>query len=254
MSTLRWGWAGIAGLGWLLAACAPSYYLKPAPGQATDPSSFSTNVGLAEADSLEVRLQFIGYEKTAIIFSADIRNGSDRPVQVAPETFCYLPTLPRPAVASAAPGTSGPKPYVLALNPEVQLQNLEARLDRHARKASGVSFFELLTVATHVAEDVSSIKKKETDQQIAEREDRHAQNNQYFDEQRADHADQAAALYQEHHSKQHQLLRRREVGPGERLTGFVYFPRTDVASHLRVVVYLRERPFVFDFNQAKVKQ
>ncbi len=90
-------------------------------------------------------------------------------------------------------------------------------------------------------------------QQIAERNERQARENQVFDDSRAQHAAQADELYNEHQSHQRFTLRKRLLQPGEQLTGFVYFPRTNAASHLRVVVYLRERPFAFDFNQARLQ-
>jgi hypothetical protein len=39
------------------------------------------------------------------------------------------------------------------------------------------------------------------------------------------------------------------VGPGQYALGQIYFPRTDAARRLRVVVFYNERPVTFDFTQ-----
>lgn len=238
-------WAG------LLVGCAPSYQLTLAPGQATDSPSPGAPVGLGVADSLEVRLGFARYEKATVVFAADIRNGSDRPVLVAPETFAYLPTLPRPAVASAAAARPAPPVRVAAIDPESLLRTLAARQAAEEERSTKISFWEVLTMVSHTVEDVSSLKKTETPEQIAERDARHAQENQVYDDDRAQHAAQADKLYDEHQSHQRFTLRKHLLQPGERITGWVHFPRTDAATHLRVLLYLRERPFAFDFAQGR---
>jgi len=235
----------------LFTSCAPSYYLTLAPGQRADIADYGISVGLAENDSLEVRVGLASYDKKTVAFAIDIRNGSDRPVQVSPETFCYLPTLPYPAVASTS-STVARTARVMAIDPEQKLRDIAARQAAAEEKASKVSLFEVLTMVTNTAEDISSIKKKETREQEAERDQRHASDNAYFDSQRAQHAADADALYDQHVTQHQTLLRKHLLAPGEKLTGSVHFPRNDAASHLRVVVYLRERPYSFDFDQRKV--
>ncbi|HEX8427108.1 hypothetical protein [Hymenobacter sp.] len=195
-------------------------------------------------DSVEVQVSFVRYEPTELVFEVEIGNDSRRPVLVTPETFFYAPVDTASTTTAAAL-----QPRVAALNPELRMKLLAARLEKEAAKAEKVSWFEILTSVSHVAEDISSIKKKETDEQVAEREERHQTDNAYFNNQREQHAQEADALYAQHHSRKSVALRRTELKPGEYVRGQVYFPRTDAARRLRVVVFFDAQPVPFDFKQ-----
>jgi hypothetical protein len=68
---------------------------------------------------------------------------------------------------------------------------------KHARKAEGTSWLEVLSTTNHVVEDVSSIMKEETDQLIAERNARQEAENARFDEERAEYAKDAESIYKQ---------------------------------------------------------
>jgi len=144
-------------------------------------------------------------------------------------------------------------PRVAAIDPEVRLKELAANLEKEEAKATKVSFFEIATMVTQVAEDVASIKKKKTEAQVAERQQRHESTSASFDEQRERHAQQADNLYNQHQSMQLGALRKTRLLTGEYISGQVNFPRTDTARRLRFVVFYNEQPVTFDCNQTMEK-
>lgn len=251
-------------VGFWLTGCGASTFLAMQPARPNGPSmNGHPATRRYHPDSVEVTLHFVRYEKKELVFEVEIGNDSRRPVEVLPETFYYLPnylaadTLATAQLPDSAAGAVGaalaapalPLTRIMALDPESRLQQLAARLDKQASKAESGSWFELLTDISHVAEEISSIKKKETDQQIAEREQRHADDDAYFADQREQHAQQADELYTQKQSMEQVVLRKTVLQPGEFVRGQVYFPRTDAARQLRVVVFFDARPVAFDFTQ-----
>ncbi|GGG48493.1 hypothetical protein [Hymenobacter glacieicola] len=238
----------------LLLACGSTSFLSVAPRQPNGPwvNGHPTSF-IRHPDSVQVRTGFIRSEPTELVFETEITNTSDRPVLVAPETF-YLLLLPPDSTAEAAMAKGIFASRVPALDPEVQLQGLRAKLDKEADKATGVSWFEILTSATHIAEDVASINKKETAEQAAERDYRHQSDEAYFDEQREHHAQKADYLYSQHENLSSVVLRKTTLEPGQRVRGHVYFPRKDYAKRLRLVVFFDERPVQFEYTQTMQQQ
>ncbi|UPL47812.1 hypothetical protein [Hymenobacter sublimis] len=236
-------------LGLVLSACGATSSLSVTPRQANGPwvNGHPTSL-IRHPDSVQVRAGFIRSEPAELVFETEITNTSDRPVLVAPETF-YLLLLPPDSAAEATMTKGIFDSRVPALNPEVQLQQLRAKLDKEADKATGVSWFEILTSATHIAEDVASISKKETAEQVAERDYRHQSDEAYFDEQRENHAQKADHLYSQHENLAAVVLRKTTLEPGQRVRGHVYFPRKDYAKRLRLVVFFDERPVQFEYTQ-----
>lgn len=215
------------------------------PAQANGPSVNGHPTSLSyHPDSVEVKLGFVRYEPATLVFEVEIGNDSSQPVWVTPETFFYAPV---DTGAAVVPTTATAR--VTALDPELRLKQLAARLEEETTKSEKVSWLEILTMVSNVAEDVSSIKKKETEEQIAEREERHQSSSAYFDYQREQHAQQADTLYTQHLNMQTVGLRKTLLSPGKFVRGLVYFPRTDAARRLRVVVFFNERPVSFDFTQ-----
>ncbi len=236
----------VAGL--LLAACGPTRTLSVLPAGWGGGRAVSL---ISHPDSVYVRFQFVRAEGEELVFQAEFSNAADHPVAVNPAGFYYLP-LPDSASAPAAPRAATPafapgrRP---ARDPETYLATLVARRDQQAAKAEKVSFFEILTLAVNVTEDIASIKKKETVAQETEREIRHQNDDIYFDNQRADHADEALALHAAVTEQASALLRPATLQTGDQVVGLVYFPRLDAAPRLRFVLCFDERPVQFDFTQ-----
>lgn len=254
VATIRLAVVGMT-CGLLLAACSPSYFMITKPSQHSGlwPSGYARSKSQT-ADSVVVRLGFVRYEQQELVFEVDIRNESNRSVLVAPETFYYLPiaTMPIVSVASAA----NFPPRVAAINPEPRLEQLAARLAEETNLATKVSLWELFTTVSNLAENTpSNKKKKETELQVQEREERHHQVSVYFNEQREFHAVQADKLFELKQKLEYRLLCTTTLEPGQRTRGYVYFPRTDAANLLRVVASLANHPVTFDFVQkADVQQ
>ena len=237
----------------LLIGCGPSYLLTMAPSHPNGPSinGHPTSLSARPDDSVEVRLGFVRYEEKELVFEVEVNNNSTRSVLLAPDTFYYTPLYtdtPDTLTASATAATLEPA-RVPALDPEARLQQLAKRLDKQANKAQGGGWLELVTSATHLAEDVASIKKKETDQQSAEREQRHADDEQFLADQREEHAQKADVLYDQKRNLEAVALRKTLLPPHQYVTGQVHFPRTDAAHQLRMVVFFNERPVTFTFIQ-----
>lgn len=233
----------------LLTSCGASTFLSVAPASANGPwvNGHPTSV-VSHPDSVYVRAGFIRADDKELVFEVAYLNYSDKPVRIAPETFYYMAVPDTLADSAAVPATYF-EARRLAANPAVRLGQLQARLKEEDRKANNVSWFEILTMVANTAEDVSSIKKKETDQQIAEREDRHESTRATFDDQRLDHAEQADQLYSQTSALESVMLRRDTLNPGEGRKGQVFFPRLDAARKLRLVVFFDERPVQFVFTQ-----
>jgi TusA-related sulfurtransferase len=137
----------------------------------------------------------------------------------------------------------------MALNPETTLQQLTARLNKEAAKAESGSWLEILSGVANITEDIAAIKKTETAEQLAERDQRHAADEAYFAEQRATHAQQADEFYDRKQHLEAVILRKTVLQSNEYVAGQVHFPRTDAAHRLRVVLFINARPVVFDFTQ-----
>ncbi len=237
--------ACLLGLSTCLTGCASTSFLTMTPVQSNGPRVNGRPTSLSyHPDSVEVRLGFVCYEPTELVFEVEIGNDSRRALLITPETFFYAPVD-----TGAATTSSARLPRVAALDPEVRLKQLATRLSQEAAKAEKVSWLEILTSVTNVAENVASIKKKETEAQVAEREERHQSTEASFDYQREQHAQRADNLYSQHRNMQLVALRKTRLAPGEYVRGYVYFPRTDAARRLRVVVFFDERPVAFDFTQ-----
>ncbi|RSK48883.1 hypothetical protein [Hymenobacter rigui] len=237
------------GLALLLSACGASTFLAVEPARSNGPwvNGHPTSV-VSHPDSVYVRAGFIRADDNELVFEVAYLNYSDKPILIAPETFYYM-AVPDTLTDSTRVPAQFFEARRLAANPEVRLGQLQARLKEQERKADNVSWFEILTSAANLVEDVSSIKKKETDQQVVEREARHQSDQAYFDNQRLDHAEQADHLYTQATALEAVVLRNNTLAPGQGMRGQVFFPRMDVARKLRVVVFFDERPVQFTFNQ-----
>ena len=234
----------------LLTSCGASSFLSVQPAQANGPwvNGHPTSV-VSHPDSVYVRAGFIRAEDEELVFEVAYLNYSDRPVVIAPEAFYYV-AVPDTLADSVAVPAQYFQARRVAANPLVRLGQLQARLQEEDRKASNVSWFEILTSAVNIAEDISSIKKKETDQQVAERDARHQSDQAYFDNQRLDHAEQADDLFAKTTALESVLLLPDTLASGQGLKGQVFFPRLDAARKLRLVVFFDERPVQFIFHQA----
>jgi hypothetical protein len=239
----------LGGAGATLTGCGASTFLSVAPVPANGPwvNGHPTSV-VSHPDSVYVRAGFVRADDNELVFEVAYLNYSDKPVVIAPETFYYM-AVPDTLADSAAVPARYFDARRLAANPALRLGQLQARLQEHDRKATNVSWFEILTMVANTAEDVSSIKKKETDEQVAERDARHESSRAYFDDQRLTHAEQAEQLYTQTTALESVLLPRDTLNPGQGRKGQVLFPRMDVARKLRLVVFFDERPVQFVFNQ-----
>lgn len=246
----------------VFTSCSSSTFLAMQPVQPNGPPADGHSTSrLYHPDSVEVKLGFVRYEKKELIFEVEIGNDARRPLEILPETFYYVPdytpadtaataqALDSAAVAGAGPAPALPLTRVMALNPEATLQQLTARLNKEAAKAEGGSWLEILSSVANITEDIASIKKTETPEQIAERDQRHAADEAYFADQRDTHAQQADELSGRRQHLESVILRKTVLQSNEYIAGQVHFPRTDAARRLRVVLFINARPVVFDFTQ-----
>ncbi|WBO82782.1 hypothetical protein [Hymenobacter yonginensis] len=254
----------LAASGLLLAGCSSTSFLAMQPATPNGPSlNGHPTSRLYHPDSVEVKLGFVRYDKKELVFEVEIGNDARRPLEILPETFYYVPdysltdaaattqtTDLAAAVAATAPGAPAlTSTRVMALDPEATLQQLTARLNKEAAKAESGSWLEILSSVANITEDIASIKKTETPEQIAERDQRHADDEAYFADQRATHAQQADELSGRKQHLESVILRKTVLQSNEYITGQVHFPRTDAARRLRVVLFVNARPVVFDFTQ-----
>ncbi len=183
-------------------------------------------------DSVDVRISFVRYEMSKMVFDVDFRNNTSRALSVGPTDFYIQPLVTQPVASTVA------TPYMpgrmTAFDPEVQIQELASRVAEESAAATHVGTNEVLTSLSHVVDDLASLKKKETKEQERARETKQKEENDYFTQQRLE----AAAAADQHRAQLEELrsgaLRHNTVEPGQRLRGYVAFPRVDKADLIRI--------------------
>ena len=231
----------------VLPACGPAYFLAMHPSAGSGTWVNGAEITRQQHDSLEVRLSFVRYEATRLVFEADVRNLSRHDFTVNPSEFSAQSVATQPVASS---GSASPLPSRrAAFDPEPAIQQLQQRVETEAAAATKVSFAEVLTGLSHTVENVASIKQTETKEQIAARETRHRNENGAYDRERL----QAAAAAEQHRAELAELrtyaLRRTTVAPGHAVRGYVYFPRADWADVIRVAAPGLAPGTTLDFTQ-----
>ncbi len=235
-----------------LTSCGPSYFLTMRPVRGSGVWSDGSETVHEQQDSVDVRINFIRYDADRLVFDVDFRNISRRALTVGPTDFYFQPVATQP-VASTVAASQLPG-RLAAFDPEPQIQNLTRRVAEESAAATHVSGGELLTGLSHVVEDLASIKKKETKEQEEAREARQNDENAYYTRQRLE----AAAAADQHRAQLEELrsqaLRRNTVDPGQRLRGYVFFPRLDQADLLRISAPGLREGTTLDFTQLRARQ
>ncbi|GAA4034011.1 hypothetical protein GCM10022409_17890 [Hymenobacter glaciei] len=235
-----------------LPACGPSYFLTMHPSSGSGTWANGAEIARQQHDSLEVRLSFVRYEASRLIFEAELRNRSGHDFTVSPTDFYLQPVATQP-VASTAPAPVLPG-RLTAFDPEPNIQELRQRIEVESAEATKVSAAEVLTSLSHTVENVAAIKKKETKEQISARENRQQNENASFDSQRL----RAAAAAEQHRAQlgelEGQALRRTTLETGRAVRGYVYFPRADMADVIRVSAPGLAPGTTLDFTQTRTQQ
>ena len=266
----------------LLGACAPAYQLAVVPAQC--PNSFVEGRAQARAftaDSVEVRLSFVCFEPTRLVFEAVYRNPwRGQQLVVAPAAFAYQPRRepaaplpaqalrPQPArgtnvsaqVAAASvrhPLATLPSQPLAAFDPEPEIVQLRATAEREAAKASRVDWLGVALAITSVAVDVASTSKRETP---ARNQRRIALQEAIVAYQvaaaasRTEHAVTAETLHLRALNLEDFALRKVTLAPGQQVRGLVYFPRFDAADSLRVLAPVPGGALPLDFVQTHTQR
>jgi hypothetical protein len=247
---IRRVWPAVVSV-FLLTACGPTYYLAMKLAQSSGRWVDGHEISQEVHDSVEVHVGVVRYGANGVIFEVNLHNYSARPVLVEPASFYYLPVATLPIASTAAlelPGRVG------AMDPEPRLQQLTTSIGYEAEQATKVSTSEVLSGLGNIVESVASIKKKETQEQINEREQRHRNDAIYYENQRLQHAANADLLLSEKQELEQYALRKNTLERGQSTRGYVYFSRTDMADLLRLVVRVNEYPLTFDYAQTRIKQ
>lgn len=235
-----------------LPGCGPSYFLAMHPSNGSGTWVDGAEVARQQHDSVEVRLTFVRYEASRLVFDAEVRNRSGREFTVSPTDFFVQPVATQPvASTAAAPALPG---RFAAYDPEPTIQELHQRIETEAAAATNVSLNEVLTHLSHTVEEVATLKKKETKEQTNAREARHRDENAAFDSERL----RAAAAAEQHRAELAELqqlaLRRTTIEPGHKMRGYVYFARVDLADLFRVSAPGLAPGTTLDFTQTRTLQ
>ncbi|MBD2769979.1 hypothetical protein IC235_18995 [Hymenobacter sp. BT664] len=232
-----------------LTACAPSYMLTMRPSKGTGLWADGAEAAHRQNDSLEVQVSFVRYEEDKMVFAMDFHNKTRRPWVVGPKDFYLQPVLTQPVASRAV---SYLPAGLAAFDPEVQIQALTSRVSEESKAATNVGTNELLTSLSHGVENLAALKKKETKEQEQARETKHQNENNYYTRQRLE----AAAAADQHRAQLEELrstyLRRNTVEPGQRIRGYVSFPRADIADLIRVSAPGLAEGTTLDFIQTRV--
>lgn len=263
----------------LLTGCAPTYDLALRPARPTGLFANGREQAQAVADSVEVRLSFVRYEPTRVVFEAEYANPTRRALVVDPAAFQYQASrLPAPApvpghknkrpkplpgaevtAAVAAASMALPLPplpphEVSAFDPEPEITALHARAEREARKAARIDWLGVVLTVASVATDVASIGKNETRAQYEGRaaiRDAAVTYSVVSAATKIEHAVAAEVLQQRAAQLQDYALRKVTLAPGEQVRGYLYFPRYDAADGLVVKAPVGSTAAWLEFAQTR---
>ena len=272
-------WLALAGL---VTACAPTYQLGLKPAKPSGLFAEGREQAQAVADSVEVRLSFVCYEPTRVVFEAEYRNPTHRSLVVDPAAFRYQPSrLPAPAptpgqkakrpkplrgaeVTAAVAAASAwlplpplPSKGIAAFDPEPEITSLRATADREAAKAARIDWFGLALGLASIATDVASISKRETVAQYQSRaaiHDAAVAYNVISAANKVEHAVAADVLQQRAAHLQDYALRKVTLEPGQQVRGYLYFPRYDAADGLVVKAPVGSNVAPMEFVQVRRRQ
>lgn len=254
----------------LASACAPAYQLAMRPATATGHWAEGREQVTGQADSVEIRLSFVCYEPTRLVFEAEYRNTSQRPVLVAPEAIAYAPRRvaqplpadgrrPTPALGvaltvlqttsarQAALLPALPAQPVPAFDPEPEIQMITECFTREAAKAARIDWLGMALSLTSLVVDVASIAKNETAAQVQSRaalQDAAVTYNVASAAARVGHAVAADVLQARAANLQEYALRKVTLAPGQQVRGYVYLPRFDTADGLLLRLPVRDEEAV----------
>ena len=267
----------------LATACAPTYQLALKPTRPTNLFAEGREQAQAVADSVEVRLRFVCYEPTRVVFEAEYRNPSHHALVVDPAAFRYeasrlpapIPAVPgmkmrRPkplpgtevtaavaAASQALPLPPLPPQPVAAFDPEPEITALHDRAASEAAKAERIDWFGVALSVASLATDVASIGKRETPAQYQSRAAIHDAAITYSAVSAAtkiEHAVAAAVMQQRAANLQDYALRKVTVQPGEQVRGYLYFPRYDAADGLVVKAPVGSTEVPLEFAQTRIRR
>ncbi|MBH8556549.1 hypothetical protein [Hymenobacter negativus] len=270
-------WLALAGLA---TACAPTYQLGMKPTRATGFFVEGREQAQAVADSVEVRLSFVCYEPTRVVFEAEYRNPTRHALVVDPAAFQYEASrradagfdfkgrrpkpLPGTEVSAAVAAASQwlalpplpPKP-VSAFDPEPEIAALHNQAENEAAKAARIDWFGIALSAASLATDVASIGKRETVAQYQSRasiRDAAFAYNVVSAANKVEHAVTADVLQQRAAMLQDYALRKVTLEPGQQVRGYLYFPRYDAADGLVVKAPIGGSMVPLEFAQVRRRQ
>ena len=266
----------------LATACAPTYQLALKPARASNLFAEGREQAQATADSVEVRLSFVCYEPTRVVFEAEYRNPTHRSLIIDPAAFRYeasrLPTpapvpgqkarrpkpLPGTEVTAAVAAASQALPLpplplqpVAAFDPEPEITALHARAAREAAKAERIDWFGVALSVASLATDVASIGKNETQAQYQSRAAIHDAAITYSAVSAAtkiEHAVAAEVMQARAANLQEYALRKVTLEPGQQVRGYLYFPRYDAADGFVVKAPVGSRVVPLEFAQVRRRQ
>ena len=272
-------WLALAGLA---TACAPTYQLGLKPTRATGLFVEGREQAQAVADSVEVRLSFVCYEPTRMVFEAEYRNPTCHALVVDPAAFQYEATRLPAAAPAAGPKPKRPKPRpgtevtaavaaaslalplpplpaksVVAFDPEPEITRLHATADKEADKAARVDWLGVALSAASLASSVVSINQRETMSHYQRRaaiQDAAFAYNAVSAATKVGHAVAAEVLQQRAGMLQEYALRKVTLAPGQQVRGYLYFPRYDAADGLVVKAPVGGRMVPLAFAQVRKRQ
>jgi hypothetical protein len=254
--------------------CAPSYQLGVQPAQPK--TLFISGQPAAEvlADSVTLRLSFLGYEPEYLVFNAEYYNDSRRPIEIMPTAFAYAPVREAgvvpptqrirhgervPAAVAAAtqhlPWPALPPAPLLALDPEPQIVQLQNGATREATKASRTDWVSIALFAVALGTDIASTTRRQPET-IDQAQTRATIHNVAWAYQavstasRVRHAATAEVLAQRAEQLSGYALRHIMLQPGQQVRGYVYLPRFDHADGLQVLAPVGRQQVALSFVQS----
>ncbi len=246
----------LIGIIFLVSGCSNRIYI---------PESFSSAdskavIGAIETDDLSLFMENINNTGSHFIYDLEVVNNGDDPILVDPHQIFYygshesFPALqPGQDVHSSFASATEQARGVFALK-EKQVNN-DIRANVRAKQAVGVVL--MIAAAAVVVNDVVQ-DSKDFNKEIWTRSDaRRSQARDLatfaglvtLDMVRAGMEMEQQRQYEDLEFLPQEYLHKRMILPGESIRGKVFLPKRDV-DHIRLIVPLESRNYVFDFRKA----
>ncbi len=211
-------------------------------------------------DGIDVAVSFAETDDIYLVFDLDIKNRSHETVLVEPERFFYRSLA---ATKYHYRGLKTPRDTVketryptYALNPEVQLLQLDRQIAREKADRETSEGLDLFIDIVDLAADIATIDEPKTDEEIRDEEEADFERDMTRKAEAAEYRETIRDLGDYRRYWSTVTLRKTTLAPNQSVKGRVYFvakpfPPVKRMKMMRMCFPIGNRTFEFLFNRTK---